>query len=70
MRIADKSGNPIHGLFRDKSHAVVVNDQAAYTKYIKEKERIEEISRLRSDVDEIKSMLSQILKAVNGSTNI
>lgn len=70
MRVADKNGTPIQGLLRDKSHALIVDDPAALSKYQREKARVEEITKLRTDVDEIKVMLSQILKAVDGKSNI
>jgi hypothetical protein len=70
MRVTDSNGTPIKGLIRDKSHALVVDDKSAYAKYMLEKARIEEVAQLRTDVDEMKTMLSQILKAINGKSNI
>jgi hypothetical protein len=64
MRIADKNGVPIEGIERGAANSIVVKNPGAYHKYTKEKERAEEVMRLREDVDEMKSMLSQILNAV------
>jgi hypothetical protein len=56
--VKDSGGNAIEGLFRDEADK--------YAKYLKEKERAEDVVRLKQDVSEMKDMLNQILKAING----
>lgn len=68
-RVADKNGNPIEGLSRDSNHGLVVHDPIGFAKYMKEKERVEDIEGLKKDVSEIKDMMSAILKAINGIPN-
>jgi hypothetical protein len=70
MRVADSNGQPIPGLFRHGSNGLVVDAPREYSKYLKEKERIEDIANLKTDVAEIKTMLSEILKAIHGVSNI
>ena len=66
MKVVDLNGNVVYGLVRTEGYGLSVNDTAAYTKYIKEKERIEDIQRLKNDVQEMKATLSEILKAIHG----
>jgi len=66
---------PVQGhkhLYRDeKSGAIVNNDSQGYSQYIamrdKKKHEELELKRLRSDIDEIKSLLKEVLnKSWNG----
>lgn len=65
-------GNP--SLVRDKVSGAILNinsteaqrARARKKAWVAEKEKVEE---LRKDVDEIKSLLKQILEATNGSNN-
>jgi hypothetical protein len=67
IKVADNNGNQIEGLMRDpSSQGLVVQSPDKYAKYLKEKERAEDVERLKTDVQEIKGMLGQILKAING----
>ena len=60
---------PVEGhknLYRDeKSGAIVNHDTQGYRRYMalknKKNEEMEEIQRLRSDIDEIKSLLHKVL---------
>lgn len=66
---------PVEGsknLFRDKITGAIVNyDSAGYSQYIKaktnKKKEKEEIEKLKSDIDEIKILLKQILEGKNGN---
>lgn len=63
---------PVEGhknLFRDENSGAIINhDTLGYSQYLKTKnerqKQREEIMKLRSDIDEIKTMLKEIL---NGS---
>tara|TARA_R100000234_G_scaffold88638_1_gene56991 strand:- start:1793 stop:1993 length:201 start_codon:yes stop_codon:yes gene_type:complete len=60
---------PVEGhknLYRDeKSGAIINHDTQGYRRYMalkdKKNEEMEEIQRLRSDIDEIKSLLHEVL---------
>ena len=60
---------PVEGhknLYRDeKSGAIINHDPQGYRQYMalknKKNEEMEEIQRLRSDIDEIKSLLHEVL---------
>jgi hypothetical protein len=65
--VKDSGGNAIEGLFRDEANqGLTVKAPDKYAKYLKEKERAEDVVRLKQDVSEMKDMLNQILKAING----
>ncbi len=64
---------PVEGhkhLFRDESTGAIINDdKAGYARYLalksqKESEK-EELDNLRKDIDEIKSLLKEIVKNPN-----
>lgn len=62
MKVADQSGAIIEGLTRSPNHGLVVNNPAAYNKYLAEKQRIERLHNLEKEVSVMKSTLSQILE--------
>jgi hypothetical protein len=64
QRIKDQTGNPMNGLLRSKNGSVVVENPAEYQKYMKDKELREEMSKMRSDIDDIRTMLEKIAVAV------
>lgn len=68
-RVVDKNGSPIEGLIRGSNHGLSVHNPVAHAKYMKEKERIEDLERLKTDVAELKGILSNILEAINGISN-
>lgn len=68
-RVVDKNGTPIEGLTRGETFGLVVHNPAGHAKYLKEKERIEDMDRLKTDVNELKGMMSKILEAINGISN-
>ena len=61
---------PVEGhkhLFRDENTgAIINNDKSGYAKYMalkdKKSSEKEELDRLRNDIDEIKSLLKEIVK--------
>ena len=61
---------PVEGhkhLFRDENTGAIINDdKAGYAKYMalkdKKSSEKEELDRLRNDIDEIKSLLKEIVK--------
>ena len=61
---------PVEGhkhLYRDeKSGAIINHDQRSYDQYVRRKNKKEsqedELKRLRSDIDEIKSLLKEVLE--------
>lgn len=61
-KVADQAGVVIEGLTRSSTHGLVVNNPAAYNKYLAEKQRIERLHNLENEVSEMKSTLSQILE--------
>ncbi len=70
-KTCDKNGVELSGIFRSPdNYGLVVNDQSGYSKYMKEKKRIEDIENLKTDMIEVKGMLSEILKAIHGKSNI
>lgn len=69
-RVADKNGHPIEGLTRATSYGLVVENPSAYSKYLMDKQRAEDVERLKQDMSEVKGMLSKILKAINGESNV
>lgn len=62
MKVADKNGNVIEGLYRTNSNGLVVDNPSAYQKYMQEKQRIEKLHNLEKEVTEMKTTLSQILE--------
>lgn len=62
MKVADKSGTVVEGLFRTPAHGLSVNNPVAYQKYVAEKQRIEKLHSLEKEVSEMKTTLSQILE--------
>jgi hypothetical protein len=62
MKVADSTGAVIEGVFRTPSNGLVVKNQAAYQKYLSEKQRVEKIHNLEKEVSEMKTTLSEILK--------
>ena len=52
-------------LYRDKSGAIINHDTQGYSQYIrmreKKKSEEDELKRMRSDIDEIKFLLQQLL---------
>ncbi len=65
-RVLDKNGNVVEGLSRESGQGLSVCNPAGHAKYLAEKQRAEDVERLKQDVSEMKSMLTQILKAING----
>jgi hypothetical protein len=62
MKVADSTGAVIEGVFRTPSNGLVVKNQAAYQKYLSEKQRVEKIHNLEKEVSEMKTTLSEILR--------
>lgn len=56
--VIDKDGNIIDGLYRSEMGHLVINDEAAHTKYMKSKQAVE-------DVDNLKKQLSELASIVN-----
>jgi C4-type Zn-finger protein len=69
-KVADANGHAIECMKRDQNFGLVVDDPVGYSKYMKEKKRIEDIENLKTDMNEVKGMLSEILRAINGKSNI
>lgn len=62
VKTKDVNGNPVVGVYRSPTGGLVVRNNSAYQRYMKEKEQQERLQSLEADVDEIKSMLKQLLE--------
>ena len=69
---------PVEGhkhLYRDEKSGAIINyDKRSYIQYVnarnKNKSQEDELKRLRSDIDEIKSLLKEVLEKRWNDTNI
>jgi hypothetical protein len=60
LRVIDENGNVLEGLYRNEVGAIVIDDHEEYEKYILEKKRLEQINSLSSDMDTLKSEMSEL----------
>ena len=60
LRVKDESGSILNGLYRDDVGAIVADETEEYKRYILEKQRLEQINNLSSDITNLKSEMSDI----------
>lgn len=63
IKTKDAQGNEVHGVYRSPTGGLVVKNDAAYQKYLREKEQAEKINRLEEDITEIKNLLKQLVQS-------
>ena len=61
MKVKDQNGNIISGVFRTKHGGLIVSDQSAYDKYIKESEQAKRVLNMEKQIEELKSLVAQLL---------
>jgi len=64
-KIMDDRGIPILGLFRNANGGVVVDDNKSLTKYYMEQKKSDEIVDLKSRLDQMETLIKQILEKNN-----
>ena len=60
LRVKDEDGSILNGLYRDDVGAIVADETEEYTRYILEKQRLEQINTLSGDITNLKSEMSDI----------
>lgn len=66
VKTLDSNGNIVNGVYRTADGGLVVKNQTAYAKYLKEKEQHERMQKLESEMSDIKSMLKILIEKQNG----
>jgi hypothetical protein len=61
IRIKDNTGEVVQGAFRTDSGAIAMHDPVGYSKYLKEKERAMEVTRLNKRVNDLESMVQRLV---------
>lgn len=62
IKVMDKNGYVVQGLFRDTTGALVVDDKSSYNKSITIKQNIDS---MLSRIDRLETMLNQVLNSTN-----
>jgi hypothetical protein len=63
--VLDASGTPIVGVFKDPVGSIVVDDQAAYEKYKREKKNLEKVATLAENCTDIMHRLDRLEGSVD-----
>jgi hypothetical protein len=63
--VLDASGTPIVGVFKDPVGSIVVDDQAAYEKYKREKKNLEKVATLAENYTDIMHRLDHLEDSVD-----
>jgi hypothetical protein len=63
--VLDANGTPIVGVFKDPVGSIVVDDQAAYEKYKREKKNLEKVATLAENYTDIMHRLDHLEDSVD-----
>lgn len=63
--VLDANGTPIVGVFKDPVGSIVVDDQAAYEKYKREKKNLEKVATLAENCTDIMHRLDRLEDSVD-----
>lgn len=63
--VLDANGTPIVGIFKDPVGSIVVDDQAAYEKYKREKKNLEKVATLAENYTDIMHRLDHLEDSVD-----
>ena len=63
--VLDANGTPIVGVFKDPVGSIVVDDQAAYEKYKREKKNLEKVATLAENCTDIMHRLDRLEGSVD-----
>jgi hypothetical protein len=66
MIVKDNTGSVLKGLYRGHNGALVVHDPEEFNKYNREKSSKEEINRLSNEVQQLKELVTSLLREKNG----
>lgn len=61
MKVKDEFGNPIHGLEKSDTGAIVVTDKSAYQQYLHQKQQADKVLELERSITNINQKLDQIV---------
>ena len=67
MKVADKHGNVIRGLYRIPNGGLIVDDTEGYHKYNKELKAAKELSEVKQELEELRDMVKLLLKNKQGN---
>lgn len=61
VKVKDKNGVIVKGLFRSPGGGLVVNDKEAYERYMREKNSIEKMKSMEEEIEQLKAMVHALL---------
>jgi hypothetical protein len=72
LRIKDENGSVLSGLLRNNDGSIVAEPDELYERYVSEKQRIDQINNLTTDVESLKtdmaSMKEMLIEILNKVT--
>lgn len=60
LRVKDENGSVVPGLYRTPGGAIISEETEEYKRYLVEKQRLEQINNLTSDITNLKTEMSDI----------
>lgn len=65
MKVKDQNGNIVSGVFRTAQGGLIVNDQSAYDKYIKESEQAKRVLNMETQIADLQCLVAELLTKLN-----